>query len=550
MGRQVTVDCKLDKLSYFPGDTLKAKITISNSLSSGSSRSISSLVASLSVGQSNFSTTGEPNPTPVELIDAIDIEWLAVQLHGQAVVSSQWISLPTNPQPPKLEKEAGPDGKFSIPNFVQAEETGRCIFVTKPTPLIREQKVPIGTGREFSYSAILPTSLPPTFRGTSVRYSYNIAVGVEEKKGKVKVLKCAFRVLVNPGSGMLLSIFPGYPDLEDGGVKVKEIFTRGQVLSQRPDEQGASVAKADDAESTMSGGKGTAAGATSVAGCPLKKRVESWDAGSRVESMTDLQSEAGGVANAGEEEEDDDDEEEERGWAGPVAEAVETFAVDPEFVPSGLVGTGWGGLDQDLVDPSDMIEILQGPTFYNIRKGDITLVRFALGRESFRIGELVTGTFDFSDGLVPCHQISVKLETEEIVTTSVLNHTKAKSPSIRKLYGEHHELTINTRHTHFMFFVPYDASADFTTDIVSLRWMLEVEFVTAKSQPETSAKRGLLGGLTGVESKAVPTEKQLLEWPVAKSGPVEVLQWRTCVPMQNPKQPMSGGLAQTTSISI
>ncbi|EIE18927.1 hypothetical protein COCSUDRAFT_49110 [Coccomyxa subellipsoidea C-169] len=134
---------------------------------------------------------------------------------------------------------------------------------------------------------------------------------------------------------------------------------------------------------------------------------------------------------------------------------------------------------------------------YNLRVGDAALVRVALHAPSdghVALGSVLSGTLDFrasqeAAALNPeaprCVQVAVLLETEEVVNERWRSSSAARqqNSSIRKVWGEHVEITADLVLTHFMFSLPADAPASFATHLVSLRWVLRFEFTTSVAKP-------------------------------------------------------------------
>ena len=135
------------------------------------------------------------------------------------------------------------------------------------------------------------------------------------------------------------------------------------------------------------------------------------------------------------------------------------------------------------------------------------------------MGEVIKGTFDFSQGTISCYQLSVRLQTEQTIISTTATPTRGKKP-VLKTIAEHHELTKNTMHTSFTFYIPTEAVPEVSTElgngelreglvsndefIVSIRWLLQFEFITSTS----------LRNLEGSELAAEP-----LHW----SYPIKVL---------------------------
>ncbi|KAJ8670274.1 hypothetical protein QAD02_001533 [Eretmocerus hayati] len=117
----------------------------------------------------------------------------------------------------------------------------------------------------------------------------------------------------------------------------------------------------------------------------------------------------------------------------------------------------------------------KNPNFYNITNGRGRVVRFCLFKHSYKLGEDIVGTFDFSNATVSCTQISVTLQSEEHIAE---DYKRGKSAAALNSYNKHHEVVIGFLYTHLMLPIPFHITPDFSTELVSLKWRLHFEFVT------------------------------------------------------------------------
>jgi len=113
-----------------------------------------------------------------------------------------------------------------------------------------------------------------------------------------------------------------------------------------------------------------------------------------------------------------------------------------------------------------------------------------LGGSVYELGAVLKGTFDFSSAMVACHQVSVRLETEEMIEPSLCNPMRGKKP-VSKTIAEHHQITFNALSTSFSFHIPVVAPQQMQTELVSLKWVLQFEFLTAKKK-ETNTEKKIL----------------------------------------------------------
>ncbi|MGH0126336.1 UNVERIFIED_CONTAM: hypothetical protein FKN15_077326 [Acipenser sinensis] len=127
----------------------------------------------------------------------------------------------------------------------------------------------------------------------------------------------------------------------------------------------------------------------------------------------------------------------------------------------------------------------------------------------YRIGEDIVGTFDFSEGDIPCLQFSVSLQSEEHVEEQY--QRRPGQPASLTAHTRHQESCLHTAATHFCLPIPLSATPGFNTDIVSLRWRLHFEFVTARDP---------------VEPPTVPeNQSEVITWTGADHIDVDTFSW-------------------------
>ena len=59
----------------------------------------------------------------------------------------------------------------------------------------------------------------------------------------------------------------------------------------------------------------------------------------------------------------------------------------------------------------------------------------------------------------------------------------SESCGMPQVWGEHAEVTADLVLSHFLFSLPLDAPPSFTTQLVSLRWLLRFELTTSVAAP-------------------------------------------------------------------
>lgn len=113
-------------------------------------------------------------------------------------------------------------------------------------------------------------------------------------------------------------------------------------------------------------------------------------------------------------------------------------------------------------------------------------MRFCLFKNSYKLGEDIVGTFDFSNATVSCAQVSVALQSEEHISEEY-RRGKASIPTLVS-YNKHHEMCMGLKYSHLVLPIPLHVTPDFTTDLMTLKWRLHFEFVTTSKLVEMPNK--------------------------------------------------------------
>lgn len=146
---------------------------------------------------------------------------------------------------------------------------------------------------------------------------------------------------------------------------------------------------------------------------------------------------------------------------------------------------------------------------YNITNTRGKVVRFCIYKTSFRLGEDIVATFDFSEAEISCVQYSVTLQSEEVIAENCRHRATQKSMLVP--YSKAHEVCLNLSHTHLLLPIPLHITPTFTTDLVSLQWHLHFEFVTSVTEVKGPSP--------------VASSKDQLEWRAPTSLDIETMVW-------------------------
>ncbi|XP_017771625.1 PREDICTED: RAB6A-GEF complex partner protein 2 [Nicrophorus vespilloides] len=122
----------------------------------------------------------------------------------------------------------------------------------------------------------------------------------------------------------------------------------------------------------------------------------------------------------------------------------------------------------------------RNPNFYMISNTWGKVARFCLFKPSYKLGEDIIGTFDFTMASVKCVQVSVSLQCEEETT---IKEAAEKNNQIQIVtFSKHHEVCLGLQYTQLILPIPLHVTPAFTTQLVSLKWRLHFEFVTSTSK--------------------------------------------------------------------
>lgn len=143
--------------------------------------------------------------------------------------------------------------------------------------------------------------------------------------------------------------------------------------------------------------------------------------------------------------------------------------------------------DSQLLEKAlDMLMVTtsrRSPHLFNITNSRGKVAKFCIFKCVYRLGEDIVGTFNFSEGDIPCLQYSVSLQSEEEVNSAY--QRKPVQPASVTSHGRHLESCLHTASSHFSLPIPLNVTPGFSTDIITLRWRLHFEFVTSREPVES-----------------------------------------------------------------
>ncbi|KAG0095342.1 hypothetical protein BGZ93_006024 [Podila epicladia] len=116
---------------------------------------------------------------------------------------------------------------------------------------------------------------------------------------------------------------------------------------------------------------------------------------------------------------------------------------------------------------------------YDICKNNVPVAKLSLIKTRFKLGETVHGVISFTTREIPTYQISVTLETVEAIEPNYACRSAAQTAKLTKrVHAELHESCIDTMRTSFALCIPPTATPEFKTSTLTLKWYVRVEFIT------------------------------------------------------------------------
>ncbi|KAL7000611.1 hypothetical protein U1Q18_001763 [Sarracenia purpurea var. burkii] len=148
------------------------------------------------------------------------------------------------------------------------------------------------------------------------------------------------------------------------------------------------------------------------------------------------------------------------------------------------------------VDPVASENFLRGRS-YNIRLDNQVLLRFSpkSSDSSYYFSDMIGGTLTFfhEEGSRRCLELSITLEMSETINRRFVHASRRHSPTITKVQSDHHEVVADLVQTSFLFSIPMDGPMSFSTPHVSVQWALRFEFfATPKNVDWTRFEHPLL----------------------------------------------------------
>lgn len=429
-------------------------------------------------------------------------------------------SLSSNPKPD------APDGPYqwsaALADANSVGGGGRpghsgTIFRSRPIVVCEREQIPANSQVSFAVDAVLPDTVPPSFRGSAMRYGYTLIVVVKFPEAPVPhVVRVPFRVLPHATLASDPSIIP-IPTPRGVGPLHNRFLQTNPIAPLQMSSRLLKSAPPDDIEIAL---------ALSMNG-----------------RLTDYRPD------------------------GPVQSdghyaSMSTTSGAPPF--SAAATSPVGTLPTELSSfPEEPVQSRPDPLrVFAIAHSDSPVAKLYVGKRVHNLGDTIDILFEF-DGVRPCYRINARLEMHEVVrsrrdtveealgnsarssgglfgSTSatamavapgsdsliVEEHenkdrgasaadTEQDSVVFRKVFGDYGEFTMAACNTQVVFSIPHESPASFSSGVVSVRWMVHFEFIVPRNQKRTSGARkqekAQEKAQESDEDGAVEEERQLVE---------------------------------------
>ncbi|KAA3462509.1 Reduced growth phenotype protein 1 [Gossypium australe] len=414
-----TLKLQTDRDVYRPGDSIYVTIEISNPLIGDKT---SSTVPSLWVERLGFEIKG---------IEKLDTQWFAIQK----------------------------------PSTGMKHGRGEHVFLDSSTPsMVSNQIVTSGSSKNYVVRAMLPSVIPPSYKGTTIRYLYYIKStmsvpslllenGHSSKESVKDLTKVEARVpfqvwVTEKGNGLVME-----DGQSDDIVPSTTIQTDMYWKEIDGDSEWARVSDTNDG--VEEGYESSRDEISSVSSYnPLKENLfKSFRSSLSFESTTARSSNRDGPYH-------DIDY-----LSLPSNVRLHRLSVAEVMHDSNT--------DKSLAVLSPSQQQAPARTLYP----DVTGVSSAPTESvACKIGG--TLTFFHEEGARRCLEVSVTLETSETINRRFVHPSRRNSPTITKVQSDHHEVVADLVQTSFLFSIPMDGPMSFSTPHISVEWALRFEFFT------------------------------------------------------------------------
>ncbi|KAI8598204.1 Rgp1-domain-containing protein [Dissophora ornata] len=297
------------------------------------------------------------------------------------------------------------------------------VFSTPPSILFVDLQLAPGESTSYTYQIELPEDLPPSHRGKTIRFAYNLVLGVQ--RGSVhtpaKSVQLPFRLYNNISA---MGTRPVY-DLMSPVILHKDTAISGVAGQGRVSEKSIENPKL------------------------ARKQFE--DYVDELVRNIKPSSEGSSLTQTRE-----------------LTRRESDAYKDEEAV-----------LSHTCLEKVALLSRSTSAASYDICKNNVPVAKLSLIKTRLKLGETVHGIISFTAREIPTYQISVTLETVEAIEPNYSCRSTAQTAKLTKrVHAELHESCIDTMRTSFALCIPPTATPEFKTSTITLKWYIRVEFIT------------------------------------------------------------------------
>ncbi|KAI9497852.1 Rgp1-domain-containing protein [Zychaea mexicana] len=326
------------------------------------------------------------------------------------------------------------------------------VISTPPSILFVDLDLAPGETKKFSYKLKLPNDIPPSHRGKAIRFTYSLVVGTQRSNsspsnGQGQVVQIPFRVLNHVS--------------EDGSRPIYDLMN--PVVMYKDEAIVEAFSEEDFKKAKLSMRRTSSKAASDKARSDFLDYVNELSAhSSENESFSEItrrESDAYDEPTA-EQKQDDDDTAEKRMFGRACAQIVSRITNSSR------------------------------KAMFDICKSNQRVAQLHMTKTAYRLGEAVLGVLDFEHAILPTYEVSILLESNEIIESDIALRPAQQITRIsRKCYAEHHSFCLSHRRLAFSLPIPSIASPEFQTTGVKLQYYLKFEFIVTQkpaANPDTT----------------------------------------------------------------
>lgn len=137
----------------------------------------------------------EPNGNSIKRMPE-NIAWASAQIHCHCSVDESKVRFPKSPSQEQMA--TGSKDTSFIPCRGEGEK-GYVVFSSKPKILFCDLRLLPGESKSFMYKEVIPSSVPPSYKGQAVRYAYKVTIGAQRVNALTRLLRIPIKVFVIEG---------------------------------------------------------------------------------------------------------------------------------------------------------------------------------------------------------------------------------------------------------------------------------------------------------------------------------------------------------------